>query len=122
MSYCRWSSDGFMCDVYVYESEHAYVCHVAGNRLASKAPRYWWPGITDVEFREAYEAHREHMDTVKRIPIEHPAAGETYEYNEPGEMAETLSTLKRDGFQVPQYAIDALHEEQQDLDRGPQDE
>lgn len=33
MSYCRWSSDFFECDVYVYEDvAGGYTCHVAGRR------------------------------------------------------------------------------------------
>ena len=34
MSYCRWSSDDFQCDVYVYESvAGGFVTHVAANRV-----------------------------------------------------------------------------------------
>lgn len=33
MSYCRWSSDNFRCDVYVYESVHGgWETHMAGRR------------------------------------------------------------------------------------------
>ena len=33
MSYCRWSTDNFRCDLYCYESARGFVTHVAGNRL-----------------------------------------------------------------------------------------
>jgi hypothetical protein len=32
MSYCRFSTDNFNSDVYVYESEQGYVVHIAENR------------------------------------------------------------------------------------------
>ena len=32
MSYCRWSSMDFKCDLYVYESSDGIVIHVAGSR------------------------------------------------------------------------------------------
>ncbi len=35
MSYCRWSSDGYSSDVYVYEGEHGYVCHVAARKIVN---------------------------------------------------------------------------------------
>lgn len=28
MSYCRWSSDGGLCDLYCYEGAEGYVTHV----------------------------------------------------------------------------------------------
>ena len=37
MSYRRWSSDDFQCDVYVYESvAGGFVTHVAANRVVFK--------------------------------------------------------------------------------------
>jgi len=39
MSYCRFSSDDFQCDVYVYESCHGgFDLHVAGRRHEFKEP------------------------------------------------------------------------------------
>lgn len=29
MSFCRWSSDDWACDVYAYESEEGFIIHVA---------------------------------------------------------------------------------------------
>jgi hypothetical protein len=34
MSYCRWSSDNWKSDVYVYEGDVGYVIHVASRRRA----------------------------------------------------------------------------------------
>lgn len=32
MSYCRWSSDWFRCDLYAYESDRGFEIHVGGRR------------------------------------------------------------------------------------------
>lgn len=32
MSYCRWSSDDYQCDIYAYEAEDGFVVHVASSR------------------------------------------------------------------------------------------
>ncbi len=117
MSYCRWSSDGFNCDVYVYESATCFVCHVAGNRIKGKAPKYWWKDITEAEFIKAYAEYSDFMEKVERVPIDHPMAGETIETDEPGEMATQLGKLLTEGLHVPLYAIAALVEEQLELEQ-----
>ena len=38
MSYCRFSSDGFQCDVYCYGSMGGYTIHVAGRRQVFPEP------------------------------------------------------------------------------------
>ena len=112
MRYCRWSSDGFMCDVYVYENVSGkWTTHVADNRILERAPERWWNGITDEEFHEANEKYNKHMDTVGRESIGLPHDGETFDDDTPGECADTLKELKRIGYNVPQYAIDELRNE-----------
>lgn len=40
MSYCRFSSDDFRCDVYVYEHcDGGWYTHVAGNKTLGYIPR-----------------------------------------------------------------------------------
>lgn len=38
MSYCRWSSNDFDCDVYCYESSSGYEIHVANRRCVFAEP------------------------------------------------------------------------------------
>jgi hypothetical protein len=39
MSYCRWSSNDFQCDVYVYEDvAGGWTTHVACNRVVYSEP------------------------------------------------------------------------------------
>jgi hypothetical protein len=44
-------------------------------------------------------------------------AGESYDDPCPGECADRLEQLKAKGFNVPQYAIDALREDQVEIDQ-----
>lgn len=132
MSYCRWSSDGHNCDVYVYESEHGYVCHVAARKIINlhEAPHvpsffdYNTPldgKISDSDIQDFIIKNRAWMEWLDKsairenIGLEHD--GETFSSDEPGDMAEILIMLKQMGYQVPQYAIDSLLEEQSEVDQ-----
>ncbi len=131
MSYCRWSSDGMKCDVYVYESEYGYVCHVAGRKIVNLHEAPHVPSFFDYntpldgkisdsdiqDFMVKYRAWNDWLDKSairENIGLEHD--GETFNCDMPGDMAETLIMLKEMGYQVPQYAIDSLWEEQTEMD------
>jgi hypothetical protein len=45
-----------------------------------------------------------------------PEAGESFNHSTPGECADFLKSLKLKGFRVPDYAIEALEEEQTEMD------
>lgn len=98
MSYCRWSSDNFQCDVYVYEDcAGGWTTHVAGRRknpdfdpTADTSIEEWGDGYTDIAL---------------------PFANESFNDPTPGECADRLESLRALGFNVPQYAINALREE-----------
>lgn len=113
MSYCRWSD----CDVYVYESsDGGWKTHVAGRRLkAGKGPDY------DFTSPEAFARSVEVLDkwfkeNTEYVDLTAPSAGESFIDNTPGECADRLIALRGEGLDVPQYAIDALREEQAELD------
>lgn len=42
MSYCRWSSMDFKCDLYIYEAEDGIAIHVASNRVIGDVPAIDW--------------------------------------------------------------------------------
>lgn len=100
MSYCRFSSDQFRSDVYVYDHVGGWVqIHVAGNRLTSNEPR---PTDSWGEEMSAW------LDRAKREPITLDHAGEEFQFNDHGEAADMLVTLRVLGYYVPQYAIEGL--------------
>ena len=156
MSYCRWSSDHFECDVYVYEDcSGGWTTHVAGRRRKNKLPdeiKAMYPSRDDEEWVEKYmaaeKASREWYEsqpcdeyacnylqpdgttkpgTMKTLKDSEyidlaeigPEAGESYNDPSPGECADRLERLRTRGFNVPQYAIDTLREEQAEMAGSP---
>jgi len=86
MSYCRWSSDNYQCDVYCYaDVGGGYTTQVASRRRIPGADEYQHIGL--------------------------PYDGEMFNDPTPLAMAERLQMLAKAGYSVSQYAIDALLEE-----------
>jgi len=118
VSYCRWSSDDFQCDVYVYEDVYGgWRTHVAGNRPVFETPLpepVAWNPDDDAAMRAYFERDRVVMRMVgdaARVPIGLSHDGATFDDPTPGACADTLLMLREAGYQVPQYAIDELREE-----------
>jgi hypothetical protein len=154
MSYCRWSSDFFECDVYVYANVSGmWTTHVAGRRLKHRVPdalKAAHPDRGDPDFVRKYmEAYRAVEAWRNSLPCDEytvnyaqpdgtskpgiwrtpkdseywdlreigPEAGESYDDDCPGDCADRLERLKVKGFNVPQYAIDGLREDQKEIDQ-----
>lgn len=116
MSYCRWSTNDYQCDVYVYESSDGYETHVAGNRyvFAEPLPAPVPFGSDDAEIRAWVERGRTVSEVIERSttqPIGLPNDGESYTDPTAGACADRLERLRDAGYVVPQFAIDALREE-----------
>jgi hypothetical protein len=140
MSYCRFSSDNFMCDVYVYEDRYGgFTTHVAGNRYAfpplPSVPWEWarifggtlspgsrrvtYPSTTKRRAAAVYwwlvtkweAVRRLTLDRIPRRRIDLPHASKHFNDPTAAECADRLEDLRRLGYVVPQYAIDRLREE-----------
>jgi hypothetical protein len=119
VSYCRFSSDNFHSDVYVYESCYGgYQTYVAGNRVVGdipKTPENWWKDPNKDEAIEAYlKAHNEQMEFVRtatRESIDLPHAGESFVDNSLEELLGRLLWLRSLGYNVPESAIEMIKEE-----------
>lgn len=115
MSYCRWSSDDFQCDVYVYEDcSGGWTTHVASRRHVFKEPIP--PEVPfDKEHQAAwFDRHRKIMkmcDSAEMHGIGLKFDGKTFNHETPSDCAGWLKELREAGYNVPQYAIDALLEE-----------
>ena len=114
MSYCRFSTDGFQCDAYVYESDAGYITHVASRRRVNP--------VREIDFTspetmaatiDSYNADLRDPDTEYKY-ITLPDAGITFVHDTPAECAENLLRLKRLGYRIPQDAIDELMAEGQE--------
>jgi hypothetical protein len=124
MSVCRWSSDDFQCDVYVWADVYGGYCtEVASNHvewLVELPPPVHVPvGAADSEERHAWAtAHIERWTAVgkllddesthRRVAIPEPEGGRSYQHDTAGECADNLERLRALGINVPQSAIDAL--------------
>jgi hypothetical protein len=118
MSYCRFSTNDFQCDVYCYEGQDGFVVHVATRR-----PVYKEPLPPEVEFTpdDIYAWATAHvarssivskmLDEAEHIQIGLPHDGKTFLYGTAGDAADCLSELKKLGYMVPDDAIEALREE-----------
>lgn len=114
MSYCRFSDNDYQCDVYVYaDCNGGYTTHVAGNRVIFKDEL---PGNVSIEDTKAWLARynivSEMLDNATRedIGLEYDCA--EFNHTTAEECADNLEMLKQAGYNVPQYAIDALREDQ----------
>lgn len=122
MSFCRWSSEGGKCDVYVYaDVKGGYTCHIAHYRVINidEAP----PAPTlDMVARGGEEGVKKYLEMSDarhewierhgvRQTVPHGMAGQTVNLGGAEEMALFLERLKSEGVNVPQYAIDELREE-----------
>lgn len=115
MSYCRWSTNDFQCDVYVYEHVHGgFMIHVASNRTVFAGPL---PAEIPLEkenivaFIERQQKVMEMVDAAESRPIGLPYDGKNFLENDAASCADRLETLKSIGYLVPQFAIDSLREE-----------
>lgn len=127
MSYCRWSSDDFTCDLYVYAAVYGgWTTHVAGRRhVIDPSVLGPWPKVTDPEDKAQVEAwgdrYRRMMALVGDSVMEDinlPHAGESFADDSPGECADRVESLRALGYKVPDSAITRLRAEQAELDEA----
>jgi len=115
MSYCRWSSDNFRCDVYVYgDVSGGYTTHVAARRHRGRVPKVPVADFDTTSPEEWLEAHRRQMKwlgTARYKSIGLPEDGNSFSDATPGECADRLEHLRSLGYHVPDYAIQSLREE-----------
>jgi len=115
MSYCRFSSDCWQSDVYVYESAEGFNIHVAGRRYVSDQPRPEFPKDASADNVMAYwKACDEWVEKAHAEDINFPA-GDHYVspilVQSQQECIDKLMELRGMGYRIPQQAIDALQDE-----------
>ena len=125
MSYCRWSSDDFRCDLYCYEDVRGgWTTHVSGRRHVGDikpAPNFYCPGYADLPkdeqmaIAERWAAqHKEHMASVEAcalVDIDLPHAGETFNDPTLAAFRERLIYLRSVGYNFPDYVLEVVDEE-----------
>lgn len=120
MSYCRFSSDSFRSDVFVYSGTGGYHILVAQFRCANSFP---YPELLPApEGKRAQERHykavaegrKRWFSTMTRSKIELEHSGETFIVESAQAAIDRLKYLARIGFHVPESALQALADEASD--------
>ena len=112
MSYCRFSSDNFKCDVYCYESSEGFITHVAGKKIVGELPPLPELGtVSDEEFVKALTKQHETLLAMDRVPIGLPYDSQTLVNETLPEMLERLNYLKEIGYNVPDWVLTRIKEE-----------
>ncbi len=149
MSYCRFSSDNYRSDVYVYEHcDGGFMIHVAGNKKIFPPipdlplhlipnfggewsqterkmiyPSRWRQAAAAVVFGFWVRWHRISMWSLRVIPsrpIGLAHDGDSFSDDTAAECAARLIDLRAMGYHIPQHAIDRLREEQAEADNQRQ--
>lgn len=116
MSYCRWSSDGFRCDLYCYEDVNGgFTTHVASSRYPEGGPEA--PSMQDIidgdgsayaAKRAAWSAWR---DGVDMVPIGLPFDGSSFNDPDLSSFLARIEGLKSAGYRVPDYVAESIREQ-----------
>lgn len=120
MSYCRWSSDDFMCDLYCYaDVSGGWTTHVAARRRARKpevASPYTLEAMMlaqrDPEAWSAlYTAYHRELAAIHADPIGLPHDGESFNDATLEDFRARVVMLRDAGYNVPAYVIDEIDAE-----------
>lgn len=117
MSYCRWSTDNFECDIYAYEDVNGgYTLHVASSRFASKIPDASL-SLKDIGKPGWLEQHKGRQAVIDASPL--VAIGGEYDgltFNEPDldSFRSRLLQLREAGYAFPDYVLEVIEEEIKD--------
>ena len=117
MSFCRWSSDNWHCDLYCYHHvDGYYATEVAYRRIVGDIPEANMPGpgFTDEDWAEYVKAYKTQMDFVRdaekrKIGLDYD--GCSFADATPEEWLGTLNLLRQVGYRFPDYVIEAAQEE-----------
>ena len=116
MSYCRWSSDDFGCDVYAYESAEGFTVHVAVSRYTGDIPKL--PPMPfnqgDEKWAKWFKAYHEQQAAVAVSPqadIGGEYDGKTFVYADLQAFYDGLLDIRTKGYHVPDYVFDCIQEE-----------
>ena len=115
MSYCRFSSDGWTSDVYVYHSADGWVIHVASMRYTNpvpfpELPDHFWE-LPGEDVFPIMSAQNSWIKQARPVSIGLPEDGRTFVDGTPEECADRLDQLQSLGYRIPAGVIESLREE-----------
>lgn len=111
MSYCRWSSDNFNCDLYCYEDINGgWTTHVAGSRYVGDIPKIDYEAPPEV-WTQQFRAQHEFLRVTTMEPIGLPYDGQTFNDPTLDEFRLRIVMLKEAGYIVPDHVLEQIDEE-----------
>lgn len=121
MSYCRFSDLDYQSDVYCYLSfDNIYYIHIASTRPKFRReppPLIPW-GVDD--YFDRFSARMLGVDDLLKDAIAEeiglPYDGKTFSYSNPRDAMRRLEKLKSIGYIVPEWAIQDLMSESEELE------
>lgn len=115
MSFCRWSSMDFTCDLYCYESSEGFVTHVASSRVIGDIPKLDWSFLLNPKseeemekFLKSQEEQFKFLDTAKREFIGLPSDGMTFVDETEENFLNRLEMLREQGYNFPEITKEYL--------------
>ena len=110
MSYCRWSSDDWKCDLYCYYSVCGnYITHVAGRKHVGVPENPHTP--MDKEYWLFHEKQMKFLDTAEVQDIGLPYDGEHFSDPDLTSFLERVNCLKETGYHVSMWVLESIEEE-----------
>jgi|WetSurMetagenome_2_1015567.scaffolds.fasta_scaffold148707_3 hypothetical protein len=121
MSYCRFSSDNFNCDLYIYEDvSGGFTTHVASNRQRTWIKLFYW--ITDKRLKFGNYKTRWRRFRLFKIPlflthkkIDGAFDGKTFNDDTISDVLKKVDALKRCGYKIPECSYNTIKEECESL-------
>lgn len=114
MSFCRWSTNDFKCDLYCFESNEGFMTYVAGNRVVFAEPIPPYVPLDEAHLSEYMMRHQKVSDIIdrsERVPIGLEYDGRTFCDSDLEDFISTLKVLKEAGYRFPFELIDELEAE-----------
>jgi len=119
MSYCRWSTDNYSCDIYAYEScFDGFEINVASYKYKGCVPKVDYKLIASGDtskFSEQYAAQLKYLETCGTRSIGLKYDGETFSCDTLEEMKDILIMLVNEGYSLPDYVLNDIDEEIKEL-------
>ncbi len=128
MSYCRWSSDNYKCDLYCYaDVSGGYTTHIAYRRIVGDVPEipdipYPVPPQTDPFWKKHEKARKIQEKFLESEKTERPViklTGAGQSFNDPDlpSFYQRLLDLRQIGYLFPDSVLEQVKEEMDALDR-----
>ena len=113
MSICRFSSDNWKSDVYIYESECGIELHIASSRIISDIPKL--PPLSEYKndlstWVSLHEKQMEAVRSAKREIIGGKYDGRSLTLDNASELYYALKKVQDYGYHVPDFVFDIIRE------------